>query len=720
MNINIDKILMEKQLKNHNPFPDMVNVTPSEFIQNLSRLDNIPAKYITENITTICANPLGEKFANYYITTENMDLDDLLSLKEANVIPEDLELNTTLNKLCEYKSSMEYLKYDTKYKLARERYEATTYVSESIYVDELDLIGYNINTSPETIDRYGKLLAKLETDSYHKVAIAFPELLMRNTEIVAGLRITLTGNVANMIISLPLVITNRLIKEGTKAQQKSFIAVIDKCIHMMKSLLKDIDSRQYNTSIAYLDNLYGAKEKLINHLGNTIKESYISTLENDSAVMFMEVEPLDDAEMKIYNELLKKWDTFKYGCNCFDYVEYGKSFLKSKGIKCDTYYIELDVPNKDSHTILVTKNQYGEYVYIEKSFEAIAGIYCFADLNSIFRFVTLSMFAYRNIKITTWRIPYTIYKYTTKPPHSYDECIQHVHDNGTVVTSGEMTRNDLTKYFDAEGAKNKRKFLSFRESMDITVEHIADMQPNILLYEDGIVEDPMAYLEDALTDLIFTDEDEISEESMMTIARIATELNTNYIVTEAGRIQRAANKFERGSQKLASKMSEKASNAKRTTVALKKGVEPFARAIESFVNKIKAMDNKERRERIITGQFRMRIFKMIRKCILIIATAKVGLSTSVVGFALSLIAIVVGIAVDRHIENSIRHQIIRELEAELDIVKEKIDDSRSDENKQNKYQLMRIKKKLETDLARVKHNSRASRAKDGSETKVGD
>ena len=44
------------------------------------------------------------------------------------------------------------------------------------------------------------------------------------------------------------------------------------------------------------------------------------------------------------------------------------------------------------------------------------------------------------------------------------------------------------------------------------------------------------------------------------------------------------------------------------------------------------------------------------------------------------------------------------MEDELEVVKEKIDDSRGDENKQKKYELMRIRNELQRQMDRVKYN----------------
>lgn len=512
MNININKVLAEKSAS----ALSLDKMSPADTLETLGTLSGVSNDFVKSNFASICASPLGENFAHYYLNTSNISLKDLESLKESHVLDNNERLMETFNDVYNYRSSNEYKRTDIKYKLACMRY-ADTCVVESLYVDELDLIGYNINSSPETIDRYAKLLAKIEIDDYNKVCSSFPELMVRNTEIILGLRIRLTGRPAVYITSLPNIIAKRLTREGNRAQIKAFIPALDKSISMVRSQLKDIDSRQYDITTAYLDNLYTAKDALVRKVTDSIKES-------------------------------------------------------------------------------------------------------------------------------------------------------------------------------------------------CSIEGIADMQPDVLMYEEGIIEDPMAFLEDALTDLIFDDNEDISMESIIPIARVANELNTNYIVTESGKIQRAANKFERKSQQLASKASARKTEIKRTTTAVKKGFEPFVNAVKQTLNKIGDMDKQERRDRIITGQLYRRIFKFISRGIFIIASASVAV-TGVTGLVISCISVLVGLAIDVSIDKKVRYQIIRELESELEIVKEKIDDSRGDDNKQNKYQLMRIKKKLEADLARVKYQSRASRSK---------
>jgi hypothetical protein len=56
-------------------------------------------------------------------------------------------------------------------------------------------------------------------------------------------------------------------------------------------------------------------------------------------------------------------------------------------------------------------------------------------------------------------------------------------------------------------------------------------------------------------------------------------------------------------------------------------------------------------------------------------------------------------------DERIRTEFITEIEAEIEICKEKINDASMESNKADKYKLMRVKKRLEQQLLRVKFNS---------------
>ena len=71
--------------------------------------------------------------------------------------------------------------------------------------------------------------------------------------------------------------------------------------------------------------------------------------------------------------------------------------------------------------------------------------------------------------------------------------------------------------------------------------------------------------------------------------------------------------------------------------------------------------------------------------------------------AIAAITFLVGVALDAKADSKVRTQILDELKEELKIVEEKIDDAKSDSERQKKYELMRIKNKLEKDIKRIEY-----------------
>lgn len=74
--------------------------------------------------------------------------------------------------------------------------------------------------------------------------------------------------------------------------------------------------------------------------------------------------------------------------------------------------------------------------------------------------------------------------------------------------------------------------------------------------------------------------------------------------------------------------------------------------------------------------------------------------------AITIIGLMVVRALSKNTEEREKKRILLELETELKIVKEKIEDARGDNNKQQKYELMRIQANLEKEITRIKHGLR--------------
>lgn len=503
MNINYSKIIADKRARNYN---DMVNESLVEFQRHMNLLVTESDDKIKQVLPTLCKAELGVPFVKYYVRTEAMDDSDISELLKT-VPTDDTTIRPALEAALYHKGSMEWLNLDTKYKIACERYHNTC-LYESTYADELGMIGYNINTSPEAVYRYSNILRNIEVDGYSSVSKSFPEILKKNTELILGLKVTLSGQVGNMIVSLPVVIARRICNEGNKQQKKDFIKIIDKNLADVKAYINTADSRYYNIYMSYMDNLIYAKDMLKESASISIKESTFSSLE-----------------------------------------------------------------------------------------------------------------------------------------------------------------------------------------------HIADMQPDVVMYEDGVISDPIAELEYLMSDIVFSDD--ISMENITKLATLQTQIDNMYIVEEGKLIRKAAHRVEKAMTKAATKIRNTGNEIKQDKAAIKKVTSPFTNAITKTLKDFKEMDKKERRRRIVEGDFKSKLFSLLKRSILSVALVTAGYYAGLVPLIITLIATITGLAIDTRLDIKERKKLLHELKTELAIVNEKLEDSRGDEKKENKYQLIRIKKKLEADIERI-------------------
>lgn len=200
-------------------------------------------------------------------------------------------------------------------------------------------------------------------------------------------------------------------------------------------------------------------------------------------------------------------------------------------------------------------------------------------------------------------------------------------------------------------------------------------------------------------DIACAETDEELDEAMMDYARL--ESMYIYSVSEASSDEPKA-KIARGM----ARASNKATNAVRGAVAKKnefkrdvsKISEPMIKFAEETINKMKDADEEERRNLIIKGGIMPKAIRWLKRGIGLVIVGSLG-ST---GTIIAIISLLTMIATDKTLDARERAKVLRELEDELNVVEEKIDDSRGDENKQKKYELIRIRNKLKSDITRVK------------------
>lgn len=197
-------------------------------------------------------------------------------------------------------------------------------------------------------------------------------------------------------------------------------------------------------------------------------------------------------------------------------------------------------------------------------------------------------------------------------------------------------------------------------------------------------------------DLFMDPDEEITTEGFDELVKIAY----NYSALTEGTIGKAARKIARAGEKTvqgATKAIRKAgSELKHAGVVVARIPDSMDNLVNNTLNKLKQMSKEQRRKEIIEGGFRVKLFKIIRNAILAGVAFKISPALAAVG-------LVTSVGISTHIDNKIRRELIHELEQELAICNEKIEDARGDSNKQKKYELMRLKNKLEDSIAKIKY-----------------
>ena len=219
-------------------------------------------------------------------------------------------------------------------------------------------------------------------------------------------------------------------------------------------------------------------------------------------------------------------------------------------------------------------------------------------------------------------------------------------------------------------------------------------------------------IERTLTKIACSESDEELCEALMDYARIEEACNMfgGEILLEKkeGFVKKTTRKMARGAEKLYRKADRKQRDIQDVKSNLHRISDPMEKFITDTWTKMKKADNDRRRELIIKGGVIPKILHWLKRVIgaglvggVVGHGAKaVGLPGGI-GVVISAIGLLGFIAKDKKADENTRAKIIRELEEELEIVNEKIDDSRGDEDKSKKYELMRVRSKLQKELDRI-------------------
>ena len=162
----------------------------------------------------------------------------------------------------------------------------------------------------------------------------------------------------------------------------------------------------------------------------------------------------------------------------------------------------------------------------------------------------------------------------------------------------------------------------------------------------------------------------------------------------------------------ASAKSRGMADAKSKIGAIKRGArivdDRASDAINKKVDDIMNFSRDAKREKILTGKNTVRVSGVLKNAIkiLVAGTAGVGLFGPIAGAVIGLIGVLGARGISKNVEDREKKRILLELETELKIVKEKVEDAKGENNKKQKYQLMRIQANLEKEITRIKHGLR--------------
>ena len=218
---------------------------------------------------------------------------------------------------------------------------------------------------------------------------------------------------------------------------------------------------------------------------------------------------------------------------------------------------------------------------------------------------------------------------------------------------------------------------------------------------------------DNLVESIFFGKDEPSLKDLVKL-NLITEGLINYeetmeassrIITKGtGKVVKA---IDKASAK-ASGMSSASSKVGQVKRGMRISGSRIADAITKKINDIAKAKKEDRREKIITGNTRVRLSGLLKKGIAILVGGAV--TSAIFNPLMSAIITAIGImgkmAFDKNRTEKEREMVKTDLETELKIVREKIEDAKGDNARKQKYELMRIEAKLEKEVNRVKYGLR--------------
>lgn len=541
-------------------------------------------------------------------------------------------------------------------------------------VNELQVYGANINYNPNAIDRCHKVLVDLESSNDSNDVADYPKLLTTTTNIVLGLN---TKGANKIIMAFPTVMAEKMV-------------------------LFNVKERVVNSFLSLLSTESGRVSKFVqeNPGGNgfDIATEYMDALSNATDILNKYIKVVKECVVVIESELNNIQDK---GCPCRFKLTH--KFIDDHRLSFDEYFP--NIPNFYLPAICTASKRGDDYMSNFMAEQVDKMEYVLAYIENMLENVTDSKVAnlmknFITIHIEEFtKVMYDIYGDPSKenPMYKYIENIKKLLTLVDKKESQENTNhnNSINELVTLESYLDKFKMDSSvyttisdqlsnmysAKLLDVFVELRYNKDFDIHTYADTI----NSIINDIKSAGIkLTDEDEI----------IISEAVSDTLIKGAHNLQDM-------SQKVYNSLKGFGSTVNRITTPIKKIPEPLINGIrDSIENMVKEWEQKKR-EDVIKGGWLNKFLGVIRKSIHMTIGYGIGsMVNPLVGLLGSFVAMIISDAVD----DSFRHKVVHELETELEILEEKLNDASSDENKENKYKLMRLRAALKRDIQRVKFN----------------
>lgn len=161
------------------------------------------------------------------------------------------------------------------------------------------------------------------------------------------------------------------------------------------------------------------------------------------------------------------------------------------------------------------------------------------------------------------------------------------------------------------------------------------------------------------------------------------------------------------------KMQKKGANAKQAATEVKNAAKAMLRLPANIIKSLKTgieewntMDENKRKEKILQPGYRTKIFKHLKTAIMYGAIWEYKKYMVIVTFICKHTILHPFFKANTERTKRLRNELTAELETEIAVTDEKIEDARANGDQKQKYELIRIKKKLEAEKVRVATNSK--------------